>query len=52
MYIDVKKYDMVQGLGLKPPYPKLTFSELEPGKQIDFYKGELIADEIRQWAQI
>ena len=51
MFIDTKKQvQMVEGLGLKGPFPKLTFSELEPGQSIDFYQGFLNADEIRIWA--
>jgi len=41
---------MINGLGISGPYPKLTFSELEPGRFIDFYVGPLTADEIRIWA--
>lgn len=52
VYIDVKKQaDMVEGLGISGPFPKLTFSELEPGKQLAFYSGPLSADYIRLWAQ-
>lgn len=42
---------MIEGLGIKAPFPKLTFSELEPGQFIDFYEGQPTADEIRIWAQ-
>jgi hypothetical protein len=42
---------MIKGLGVTGPFPKLTFSELEPGRKLDFYKGLLTADEIRIWAQ-
>ena len=41
---------MVESLGIEKPFPKLTFSELEPDRFIDFYQGVLNADEIRIWA--
>ena len=40
----------MKSFGIKEPFPKLTFSDLNLREQIEFYNGKLEANQIRIWA--